>query len=143
MLARRVAYERGTALGGEVGYRVRFDRCIGAGTRIIYETDGILLQELRRDPDLRRVGAIVFDEFHERHIFGDILLGLALDLQAHRRPDLKIVVMSATLDAAALEQFLAPTGANAAGLGAGSSGVEAVARAYRQWAYFNFHARRP
>jgi ATP-dependent helicase HrpB len=108
MLARRVAYERGTALGGEVGYRVRFDRCIGADTRIIYETDGILLQELRHDPDLRRVGAIVFDEFHERHIFGDILLGLALDLQAHRRPDLKIVVMSATLDAETLEQFLAP-----------------------------------
>ncbi len=108
MLARRVAGERGAALGGEVGYRVRFDWRMGPATRIVYETDGILLQELRRDPDLRRVGAIVFDEFHERHLYGDILLGLALTLQAARRPDLKIVVMSATLEAAPLEQFLAP-----------------------------------
>ncbi len=108
MLARRVAAERGAALGGEVGYRVRFDQCAGPATRIIYETDGILLQELRHDPDLRRVGAIVFDEFHERHLFGDVLLGLALDLQAGRRPDLKIAVMSATMDAAAVETFLKP-----------------------------------
>lgn len=108
MLARRVASERGAALGGEVGYRVRFDWRMGPVTRIVYETDGILLQELRRDPDLRRVGAIIFDEFHERHLFGDILLGLALTLQAERRPDLKVVVMSATLEAAPLEQFLAP-----------------------------------
>ncbi|OGV60942.1 MAG: ATP-dependent helicase HrpB [Lentisphaerae bacterium RIFOXYC12_FULL_60_16] len=108
MLARRVASERGVALGGPVGYRVRFDHRAGPATRIVFETDGILLQEMLGDPLLSGVQAIVFDEFHERHLFGDVLLGLALQLQKTTRPDLKLVVMSATLDTARLQSFLDP-----------------------------------
>ena len=108
LLARRVAAERGVELGGEIGYRVRFDQRAGATTKIIYETDGILLREMRHDPQLRRASAIVFDEFHERRLAGDILLGLILDLQERLRPDLKIVVMSAGMDTEQLAEFLMP-----------------------------------
>ncbi len=108
MLSRRVAGERRCRHGGEVGYQVRFERHCNASTRIKYETDGILLRELLGDPILRQVSIIVFDEFHERHLNSDLMLGFALRLQAGPRPDLKIVVMSATLDAQALESSLAP-----------------------------------
>lgn len=108
MLARRVASERRTTLGGEVGYRVRFDRCATAATRLIYETDGVLLRQMLDSPMLASVSAVVFDEFHERHLYGDLSLGLCLRLQQTQRPDLLLVVMSATLDAAALERYLAP-----------------------------------
>jgi ATP-dependent helicase HrpB len=108
MLARRVAAERGVPLGSEVGYQVRFDTRAGAATRIVYETDGILLRQLAGDPTLAGVGAILFDEFHERHVYSDLLLPLALDLQARSRPDLKIVVVSATLDLAELARRMAP-----------------------------------
>ncbi|CAN5188849.1 ATP-dependent helicase HrpB [soil metagenome] len=106
MLARRVALERGGSAGGEVGYQVRFERVAGSGTRIRYVTEGILLREMMGDPELRGVGAIVFDEFHERHLYGDITLAKALDLQEGARPDLKLVVMSATLEAAGLREYL-------------------------------------
>lgn len=108
MLAARVAQERRCKLGDEVGYQIRLDRVASAATRIRFVTEGILLRQMLADPKLRGVGALVFDEFHERHLYGDITLARAVDLQAKHRPDLRIIVMSATLDSAALEKYLAP-----------------------------------
>src|SRR5215210_8887034 len=108
MLAARVADERAVKLGDEVGYQIRFDRVVSERTRVRFVTEGVLLRQLVQDPLLRGVSAIIFDEFHERHLYGDITLARALDLQQTRRPDLKIIVMSATLDAGQLERFLAP-----------------------------------
>jgi ATP-dependent helicase HrpB len=108
MLAARVARERGEALGESVGYQVRMEGKSSARTRILYVTEGILLRRMIDDPGLRGVSALVFDEFHERHLYGDITLARALDLQETARPDLKIVVMSATLEVGELEKYLAP-----------------------------------
>lgn len=108
MLAARVAQERRVRLGDEVGYTIRLDRVSSAKTRIRFVTEGVLLRQMLSDPSLRGVGALVFDEFHERHLYGDITLARALDLQESHRPDLRIVVMSATLDSAALEKYMAP-----------------------------------
>ena len=108
MLAARVAAERNSRLGDEVGYQIRFENVVSKRTRIRFVTEGILLRQLIQDPELRGVSAILFDEFHERHLYGDITLARALRLQETARPDLKIVVMSATLDTGALDQFLAP-----------------------------------
>jgi len=111
MLAARVAKERGVRLGDEVGFQIRFDKVASAKTRIRFVTEGVLLRQMLADPELRGVSALVFDEFHERHLYGDITLARALDLQNGpdaRRPDLKLIVMSATLDTAALERHLAP-----------------------------------
>ena len=100
--------ERSGRLGDEVGYQIRFENVVSKRTRIRFVTEGILLRQLIQDPELRGVSAILFDEFHERHLYGDITLARALRLQETTRPDLKIVVMSATIDAGALEKFLAP-----------------------------------
>jgi ATP-dependent helicase HrpB len=108
MLAARVAEERGVKLGEEVGYQIRFDRVVTERTRIRFVTEGVLLRQLLQDPKLSKVSAILFDEFHERHLYGDITLARALDLQQGLRPDLKLIVMSATLETAHLEGFLAP-----------------------------------
>lgn len=108
MLAARVASERGSALGQEVGYQIRLDRVVSKATKIRYVTEGILLRQMLADPLLKGIAVICFDEFHERHLYGDITLARALDLQQTQRPDLKIIVMSATLDSAALENYLAP-----------------------------------
>ncbi len=108
LLARRVANERGGKAGGEVGYQVRFERVASRETRVRYVTEGVLLRQLLEDRELRGVAAIVFDEFHERHLHGDVMLALAQALQTGDRPDLKLVVMSATLDSGALEERLAP-----------------------------------
>jgi ATP-dependent helicase HrpB len=108
MLAARVASERQSALGGEVGYQIRFDRVVSDRTRIRFVTEGVLLRQLLQDPKLENVSAILFDEFHERHLYGDITLARTLDLQQAARPDLKLIVMSATLDTARLEGFLEP-----------------------------------
>jgi ATP-dependent helicase HrpB len=108
MLASRVAAERGEALGESVGYQVRMEGKSSARTRILYVTEGILLRRMIGDPELRGVSALVFDEFHERHLYGDITLARVLDLQETARPDLKIVVMSATLEVGELEKYLAP-----------------------------------
>ena len=106
MLAARVASERGVKLGGEVGYQIRLDNVSSRDTRLLFVTEGILLRQMLADPELRGVSAIVFDEFHERHLHGDISLARALDLQETTRPDLKIIVMSATLDGAELATYL-------------------------------------
>lgn len=108
MLASRVASERGEALGQTVGYQVRMEGKSSAKTRILYVTEGILLRRMIGDPELRGVSAVVFDEFHERHLYSDITLARALELQENARPDLKIVVMSATLEVGRLEKYLAP-----------------------------------
>jgi len=108
LLASRVAHELGVELGREVGYQVRFENCVSDATRIKFETEGILLRQLIHDPSLRGIQAVIFDEFHERHLYGDITLARALDIQEKHRPDLLIAVMSATLDAGALEDYLRP-----------------------------------
>ncbi|QHI68759.1 ATP-dependent helicase HrpB [Tichowtungia aerotolerans] len=107
LLARRVAFERSVELGGEVGYQVRMERHVSDKTMIRYVTEGILLRQFLSDPKLKGVSTIIFDEFHERHIYGDITLARALLLQ-QTRPDLKVIVMSATLDAGPLRDYLAP-----------------------------------
>ena len=108
MLARRVAEEMGVRLGEEVGYQVRFENVAGRATRIRFVTEGILLRRMVDDPELRGVAAVVFDEFHERHLYGDISLARALELQVTKRPDLGILVMSATLQTEALRAYLGP-----------------------------------
>jgi ATP-dependent helicase HrpB len=108
LLAARVAWERDAQLGREVGYQIRFENVTSPETRIRFVTEGLLLRQMVQDRRLHGVAALVFDEFHERHLYGDITLARALDLQEAERPDLQILVMSATLDAAPLEQYLNP-----------------------------------
>jgi ATP-dependent helicase HrpB len=108
LLASRVARERAGKLGDEVGYQVRFEDVTSARTRIRFVTEGVLLRQMLSDDGLRGVSAILFDEFHERHLYGDITLARALDLQASKRPDLILGVMSATLDVATVAAYLAP-----------------------------------
>lgn len=108
LLAKRVASERGGSLGAEVGYQIRFENVVSAQTRIRFVTEAILLRQILEDPGLAGVGAVIFDEFHERHLTSDLSLACALRTIAAERPDLKLVVMSATLDIEALEGFLKP-----------------------------------
>src|SRR5499426_3353332 len=108
MLANWVAQARKVNLGGEVGYQMRLDNFVSAATRICYVTEGVLLRQMLADRDLNGVSAIIFDEFHERHLYGDITLARALQIQESTRPDLIIVVMSATLDVAAVQNYLQP-----------------------------------
>ena len=108
LLAGWVAKQRRASLGNEVGYAVRFDSKYRADTRIIYLTDGVFQRWIQDDPTLSGVGAVVFDEFHERRLAVDIALARCLDLQDGPRPDLRVVVMSATLETAGLADHLAP-----------------------------------
>ena len=108
LLAKRVAEERGVPLGGEVGYQIRFESVCGPATRIHFETEGILLRQMLSEPNLPGVAAILFDEFHERHVYGDVTLAQALQLQKTTRPDLLLIVMSATLDTRLLQPYLEP-----------------------------------
>lgn len=100
-----VARELGEPVGGFVGYSVRHDEKRSPRTRVRYVTEGLLLTEFARDPDLRHARVVVLDEFHERHVEGDLLLALLRRL-AKRRPELWVVVMSATLDAEPIARFL-------------------------------------
>jgi ATP-dependent helicase HrpB len=104
--ARRMADERGGRLGDEVGYHVRFDRQAGPHTRILTVTPGILLRRLQDDPYVESAGAVLFDEFHERGLENDLALGIVRLVQQTVRPDLKIVVMSATLAVEAVAAYL-------------------------------------
>ena len=98
-VAKRVAEEVGCQLGQEVGYTIRFEDCTSPSTKIKYMTDGMLQREILVDPDLRRYSVIMLDEAHERTIATDVLFGLLKKTLKQRRPDLKIIVTSATLDA--------------------------------------------
>ncbi|MEO8904859.1 MAG: ATP-dependent helicase HrpB [Polyangiaceae bacterium] len=106
MAAHRVAGERKEVLGERVGYSVRFEDVTSARTRVRYATEGIVLRRLLADPTLRNVGAVILDEFHERHLATDLLLVLLDRLTRGERPDLKLVVMSATLDAEPVAHYL-------------------------------------
>ncbi len=108
MLARRVAEEMKVPLGGEVGYQVRFESVVSSRTRIRFVTEGILLRQLMEDPELQGISAVIFDEFHERHLYGDITLARCLTVQETTRPDLALLVMSATLQTEALKRYLEP-----------------------------------
>ncbi len=106
LLATRVAQELGVKLGDEVGYQIRFENCTSPKTRIRFVTEGVLLRQMIEDPKLNGVSVLIFDEFHERHLYGDITLARALDLQEQSRPNLNLIVMSATLNADELEDYL-------------------------------------
>lgn len=103
-VARRVAEELSVPLGGFVGYQVRFDDCTSSETRIKFMTDGIMLAETQGDRDLSRYDAIILDEAHERSLNIDFLLGY-LKRVLERRPEMKLVISSATLDAGAFADF--------------------------------------
>ncbi len=104
--ARWVARENGWELGREVGYQVRHDRCGTAATRIWYVTEGVLVSRLQADPELAGVGAVVLDEFHERSLEADLALAFLREVREALRPDLKVVVCSATLDPGPVARFL-------------------------------------
>ncbi len=104
--ARRVAEERGETLGAGVGYQVRFEDVSGPGTRLRFVTEGVFTRRLLSDPLLSNIGCVVLDEFHERHLQADLALALVRRLQSAERPDLKVVAMSATLEAAPVAEFL-------------------------------------
>lgn len=104
--AQFMAQQLGEQVGQTVGYRIRFESRISAATRVEVVTEGILTRLIQDDPDLTGIGAILFDEFHERHLAGDLGAALALDIQHTLRPDLRIVVMSATLDGERIAQWL-------------------------------------
>jgi ATP-dependent RNA helicase HrpB len=105
MAARRIASEMGEQVGDTVGYQVRFEESVGPRTRLRFVTEGILTRRLLSDPNLKGVAAVVLDEFHERHLESDLALALLKRLQ-RTRPDLRIVVMSATLEADPVAQYL-------------------------------------
>jgi ATP-dependent helicase HrpB len=104
--ARRMASLLGEDVGDTVGYAMRMDARSGPDTRILVVTEGILSRMILDDPELSGIGAIIFDEFHERSLDGDFGLALALDVQAALRPDLKLLVMSATIDGARVASLL-------------------------------------
>lgn len=104
--ALRVAEELNTTVGDLVGYHFRFEKKLSPRTRILFLTEGMLMRYLLEDRNLSRASIVVLDEFHERHLHTDLAIGLLKHLQHTSRPDLKILVMSATLDAASVTQYL-------------------------------------
>lgn len=115
----RICDERGTALGAEVGYQVRHEKRASAATRILVCTEGIFLRKLQDDPLLESVAIVVFDEFHERNLDGDLALAMARQVKLQVRDDLRIVVMSATLDSKPICDYLG-----------GAPAVESAGRRY-------------
>ncbi|MEP7353041.1 MAG: ATP-dependent helicase HrpB, partial [Acidobacteriota bacterium] len=106
LAARRVASELGEKLGETVGYQVRFEDVTGPRTKLRFLTEGVLTRRMLSDPDLKSTSVVILDEFHERHLESDLALALLRRLQKTSRPDLKLVVMSATLDAAPIAKYL-------------------------------------
>lgn len=106
MAARRMAALLGEPVGETVGYRVRLDSKVGPKTRLELNTDGVFLRRLQRDPELQGISAVLFDECHERGLESDVALALCLESQAALRPDLKLIAMSATLDAAPFAKLM-------------------------------------
>ncbi len=103
---RRIAWMLGEDVGATVGYRMRGDSRVSARTRIEVVTEGVLTRMLLRDPTLDGYGIVIFDEFHERSIHADFGLALCLQAQELLRPDLRILVMSATIDGASVASVL-------------------------------------
>ena len=101
-VARRVAFEMGVREGGLVGYRTRYERVESAETKILFMTDGLFVRLAQGTQDLKGISVVVLDEFHERGISTDLAAGMVRRLQSQRRPDLRVAIMSATLDAARL-----------------------------------------
>lgn len=112
--ARRMASLLGEEVGATVGYRTGEDRRIGSATRIEVVTEGIMTRRVQGDPELAGIGMVIFDEFHERHLDSDLGLALCLDVQRSLRPDLRLLVMSATIDAGGVAAVLAGPAAPAA-----------------------------
>lgn len=104
--AERVAFELQSEVGGLVGYQIRFDSKVSAATRVNFVTEGLFLRMVQDQPELPGISAVILDEFHERHLHTDVALAIVRKLQQGRRRDLKLIVMSATLDTAALERYL-------------------------------------
>ncbi|MDE3210925.1 MAG: ATP-dependent helicase HrpB [Pseudomonadota bacterium] len=104
--AQFMAQQLGEEVGRTVGYRIRFESKVGAATRIEVVTEGILTRLIQDDPELAGIGAIIFDEFHERHLAGDLGAALALEVQATLRPGLRLLLMSATLDGERIAAWL-------------------------------------
>lgn len=104
--AARIAAERASVVGDEIGYQVRFDSQVSARTRLAVITEGILLKRLLDDPFLPDIGAVIFDEFHERSLASELALAMVRQIQRSVRPDLKIVVMSATLSTQPIARYL-------------------------------------
>jgi ATP-dependent helicase HrpB len=102
-VAERIASESNQHVGQQIGYAVRFDQKISQQTQLVVVTEGILIRKLQEDPTLQDTKIVILDEFHERSIDGDLLLGMLRRVQSELRDDLRIVIMSATLD----EQWLA------------------------------------
>ncbi len=105
LTANRIAEENQWQLGNEVGYQIRFETKVSKNTRITLMTEGVLLRKLIQDPELGEYAGVILDEFHERSLDLDLSLALLKEIQDSLRPELKIVVMSATLDPAPLERF--------------------------------------
>lgn len=110
-VAQRLAELLGEKPGATVGYRMRAETCVGANTRLEVVTEGILTRMIQHDPELSGVGLVILDEFHERSLQADLALALLLDVQQGLRDDLKLLIMSATLDNDRLQRLLpsAPT----------------------------------
>ena len=104
--ARRMAQERGQSLAEDIGYHVRFDRLVGPRTRIVAVTEGVLLRQLLDDPFLESSSVVIFDEFHERSVNSDLALGMVRLVQQTVRPELRVVVMSATLASERIAAYL-------------------------------------
>lgn len=105
-VAARMASTLGESVGERVGYRMRLERKVSAKTQIEVITEGMLTRQLQSDPELQGVGCVIFDEFHERSLQGDLGLALTIDAQQALREDLRIIVMSATLESDALSTLL-------------------------------------
>ncbi|MBI3737175.1 ATP-dependent RNA helicase [Candidatus Sumerlaeota bacterium] len=108
--ASRIAQERGWRIGEEVGYQIRFENRTGPRTRLKVVTEGILTRKLASDPYLEDVGCVILDEFHERSIHTDLAIALLREIQSTVRDDLRIVVMSATMNAGPVARFLGAKG---------------------------------
>lgn len=106
LAARHVAAERGEDPGETIGYQVRFENVGGPRTRLKYITEGVLMRRLLSDSQLSKVNVVILDEFHERHLEADLALALLKRLQTEARPELRLIVMSATLNAAPIARFL-------------------------------------
>lgn len=108
--ARYMAGQLGESPGRRIGFRVRFESAVSHDTRVEVVTEGVLARRLQSDPELSGVGMVIFDEFHERSLECDLALALTLDVRAGLRPDLRVLVMSATLDATPIAQLLGENG---------------------------------